>query len=156
LYFADSNQVLDHHTLQDHVAPNAHSDLLYKGALRDESLTVFSGLIRVEPGAQKTDAYQTNRNVILGTDDAFAVSLPNLEIMADDVKCSHGSTTGQVDETELFYLMSRGIPRREAEKLVVFGFFGEVTSRVPLKGLKEKLDRAIEGKIGMGFEERAA
>ncbi len=156
LYFADSNQVIDHHTLQDHISPNAHSDLLYKGALRDESLTVFSGLIRVEPGAQKTDAYQTNRNVILGTDEAFAVSLPNLEIMADDVKCSHGSTTGQVDETELFYLMSRGIPRREAEKLVVFGFFGEITSRVPLKGLKEKLDRAIEGKIGMGFDERAA
>ena len=156
LYFADSNQVLDHHTLQDHISPNAHSDLLYKGALRDESLTVFSGLIRVEPGAQKTDAYQTNRNIILGTDDAFAVSLPNLEIMADDVKCSHGSTTGQVDETELFYLMSRGIPRREAEKLVVFGFFGEVTSRVPLRGLKEKLDRAIEGKIGLGFEERVA
>ena len=156
LYFADSNQVLDHHTLQDHISPNAHSDLLYKGALRDESLTVFSGLIRVEPGAQKTDAYQTNRNIILGTDDAFAVSLPNLEIMADDVKCSHGSTTGQVDETELFYLMSRGIPRYEAEKLVVFGFFGEVTSRVPLRGLKEKLDRAIEGKIGLGFEERVA
>ncbi len=156
IYFADQNQVLDHHTLQDHISPNAHSDLLYKGALRDESLAVFSGLIRVEPGAQKTDAYQTNRNLILGTDDAFAVSLPNLEIMADDVKCSHGSTTGQVDETDLFYLMSRGIPRREAEKLVVFGFFGEVTSKIPLKGLKEKLDRAIEGKIGLGFEERVA
>jgi Fe-S cluster assembly protein SufD len=156
LYFADQNQVLDHHTLQDHISPNAHSDLLYKGALRDESVAVFSGLIRVEPGAQKTDAYQTNRNLILGTDDAFAVSLPNLEIMADDVKCSHGSTTGQVDDVELFYLMSRGIPRAEAEKLVVFGFFGEVTSKIPLKGLKEKLDRAIEGKIGLGFEERAA
>ncbi len=156
LYFADSSQVLDHHTLQDHISPNAHSDLLYKGALRDESLAVFSGLIRVEPGAQKTDAYQTNRNLILGTDEAMAVSLPNLEIMADDVKCSHGSTTGQVDEVELFYLMSRGIPRKEAEKLVVFGFFGEVTSRIPFKGLKEKLDRAIEGKIGLGFEERVA
>ena len=156
LYFADSDQVLDHHTLQDHISPNAHSDLLYKGALRDESLAVFSGLIRVEPGAQKTDAYQTNRNLILGTDEAMAVSLPNLEIMADDVKCSHGSTTGQVDDVELFYLMSRGIPRKEAEKLVVFGFFGEVTSRVPFKGLKEKLDRAIEGKIGLGFEERVA
>ena len=156
LYFADTEQVLDHHTLQDHIAPNAHSDLLYKGALRDESLAIFSGLIRVEPGAQKTDAYQTNRNLILGTDDAFAVSLPRLEIQADDVRCSHGSTTGQVDEVELFYLMSRGIPRREAEKLVVYGFFGEVTSRIPLRGLKEKLDRAIEGKIGLGFEERVA
>jgi Fe-S cluster assembly protein SufD len=156
LYFADEDQLLDHHTLQDHLAPNAHSDLLYKGALRDESLAVFSGLIRVEPGAQKTDAYQTNRNIILGTDDAMAVSLPNLEIMADDVKCSHGSTTGQVDETELFYLMSRGIPRREAEKLVVFGFFGDITTRVPLEGLREKLNRAIEDKIGLGFEERVA
>jgi Fe-S cluster assembly protein SufD len=76
--------------------------------------------------------------------------------MADDVKCSHGSTTGQVDATDLFYLMSRGIPRPEAEKLVVFGFFGEVTSRIPLPGLKEKLDRAIEAKIGLGFEERVA
>ena len=156
LYFADSNQVLDHYTLQDHLSPNAYSDLLYKGALRDESLAVFSGLIRVEPGAQKTDAYQTNRNLILGTDDAMAVSLPRLEIQADDVKCSHGSTTGQVDEVELFYLMSRGIPRSEAEKLVVFGFFGEVTSRVPLRGVKEKLDRAIEAKIGLGFDRRAA
>ncbi|MBV9454915.1 MAG: Fe-S cluster assembly protein SufD [Rubrobacter sp.] len=156
MYFADSDQLLDHHTLQDHISSNAHSDLLYKGALRDESLAVFSGLIRVEPGAQKTDAYQTNRNLILGTDEAMAVSLPNLEIMADDVKCSHGSTTGQVDDVELFYLMSRGIPRKEAEKLVVFGFFGEVTSRVPFKGLKHKLDRAIEGKIGLGFEERVA
>ena len=124
--------------------------------MRDESLAVFSGLIRVEPGAQKTDAYQTNRNLILGTDEAMAVSLPNLEIMADDVKCSHGSTTGQVDDVELFYLMSRGIPRHEAEKLVVFGFFGEVTSRIPLRGLKEKLDKAIEAKIGLGFEERVA
>lgn len=156
LYFADSNQVLDHHTLQDHLAPNAYSDLLYKGALRDESLAVFSGLIRVEPGAQKTDAYQTNRNLILGTDDAMAVSLPRLEISADDVKCSHGSTTGQVDEVELFYLMSRGIPRSEAEKLVVFGFFGEVTSRIPFQGLKAKLDKAIEAKIGLGFGERVA
>lgn len=157
MYFADEDQLLDHHTLQDHMAPDAHSDLLYKGALRDESFAVFSGLIRVEPGAQKTDAYQTNRNLILGTDDAMAVSLPRLEIQADDVKCSHGSTTGQVDEVELFYLMSRGISRQEAEKLVVFGFFGEVTSRIPLAGVKEKLDRAIEAKIGLGGrEERVA
>lgn len=156
IYFADSNQLIDHHTLQDHLAPAGHSDLLYKGALRDQSRAVFAGVIRVEPGAQQTDAYQTNRNLILGTDEAMAVSLPGLEIMADDVKCSHGSTTGQVDETDLFYLMSRGIPRVEAEKLVVFGFFGEVTSRVPLKGLKEKLDRAIEEKIGLGFDEQIA
>jgi Fe-S cluster assembly protein SufD len=156
LYFADNDQVLDHHTLQDHLAPNAYSDLLYKGAMRDDSLGVFSGLIRVEPGAQKTDAYQTNRNLILGSDDAMAVSLPRLEIAADDVKCSHGSTTGQVDEVEMFYLMSRGIPRAEAEKLVVFGFFGEVTSRIPLQGVRQKLDRAIEDKIGLGFGEQTS
>ena len=156
LYFADKDQVLDHHTLQDHLAADAFSDLLYKGAMRDDSLGVFSGLIRVEPGAQKTDAYQTNRNLILGSDDAMAVSLPRLEISADDVKCSHGSTTGQVDEVEMFYLMSRGIPRAEAEKLVVFGFFGEVTSRIPLTGVREKLDRAIEAKIGLGFGEQVA
>ncbi|WP_273844267.1 Fe-S cluster assembly protein SufD [Rubrobacter calidifluminis] len=156
LYFADSNQVIDHHTLQDHLAHDAHSDLLYKGAARDEALTVFSGLIRVEPGAQKTDAYQTNRNLILGTEDAMAISLPKLEIQADDVKCSHGSTTGQVDEEELFYMMSRGVPRVEAEKLVVFGFFGEVTSRIPLEGVREKLDRVIEEKIGLSAGERVA
>lgn len=142
LYFADEDQVIDHHTLQDHLAPNAHSDLLYKGALRDESLTVFSGLIRVEPGAQKTDAYQTNRNVILGTDDAMAVSLPNLEIMADDVKCSHGSTTGQVDEVELFYLMSRGIPRVEA---------GEARRvRVLRRGHEPRTAQGAQGEAGPG------
>src|ERR687891_2223785 len=99
LYFADQNQVLDHHTLQDHLAPNAHSDLVYKGALRDESLAVFSGLIRVEPGAQKTDAYQTNRNLILGTDDAFAdvcthqfTHLSEGEFTDSEVKCPlHGA-----------------------------------------------------------------
>src|SRR5215217_1930403 len=117
---------------------------------------VEAGLTAAGSDSEMLGLYFADQNLILGTDDAFAVSLPNLEIMADDVKCSHGSTTGQVDETELFYLMSRGIPRREAEKLVVFGFFGEVTGRVPLGGLKEKLDRAIEGKIGLGFEERVA
>jgi Fe-S cluster assembly protein SufD len=129
LYFADQNQVLDHHTLQDHISPNAHSDLLYKGAL---ARRVRGRVLRAYPGragGAEDRRLPDNRNLILGTDDAFAVSLPNLEIMADDVKCSHGSTTGQVDDVELFYLMSRGIPRAEAEKLVVFGFFGEVTSR---------------------------
>src|SRR5215210_7617175 len=117
---------------------------------------VEAGLAAAGSDSEMLGLYFADQNHILGTDDAFAVSLPRLEILADDVKCSHGSTTGQVDETDLFYLMSRGIPRREAEKLVVFGFFGEITSRIPLKGLKDKLDRAIEGKIGLGFEERVA
>src|SRR5215210_866620 len=117
---------------------------------------VEAGLAAAGSDSEMLGLYFADQNQVLGTDDAFAVSLPRLEILADDVKCSHGSTTGQVDETDLFYLMSRGIPRREAEKLVVFGFFGEITSRIPLKGLKDKLDRAIEGKIGLGFEERVA
>jgi Fe-S cluster assembly protein SufD len=100
----------------------------------------------VFPGAQGTDAYQTNRNLLL-SDKAEAVSLPNLEIEADDVKCSHGATVGQLDEEELFYLQSRGLDHRAAERLVIFGFFGEVLDRLPLPGVVEELKEAIEAKI---------
>ncbi len=146
LYFARDDQHFDHNTRQDHVSPNANSDLLYKGALYDQSKTVFRGVIRVFPNAQRTDAYQTNRNLLL-SEDAEAVSLPNLEIEADDVKCSHGATVGQLDEEELFYLQSRGLNKRQAERLVIFGFFGEVLDRLPLPGVVEELKRAIEAKI---------
>ncbi|NIP81985.1 MAG: Fe-S cluster assembly protein SufD, partial [Gemmatimonadetes bacterium] len=146
LYFARGDQHFDHNTRQDHVSEQANSDLLYKGALYDRAKTVFRGVIRVFPGAQRTDAYQTNRNLLL-SEDAEAVSLPNLEIEADDVKCSHGATVGQLDEEELFYLMSRGLDRRAAERLVIFGFFGEVLDRLPLPGVVEELKAAIEAKI---------
>ena len=146
LYFARGDQHFDHNTRQDHVSPNANSDLLYKGALYDRSKTVFRGVIRVFPNAQRTDAYQTNRNLLL-SENAEAVSLPNLEIEADDVKCSHGATVGQLDEEELFYLQSRGLNKRQAERLVIFGFFGEVLDRLPLPGVVEELKRAIEAKI---------
>jgi len=146
LYFGADDQHFDHNTSQDHEAPNALSDLLYKGALDDESRAVFRGIIRVRPHAQQTDAYQTNRNLLL-SDEARADSLPNLEIEADDVKCSHGATVGQLDEESLFYLMSRGIPRERAERLVVLGFLGEVLSRLPLGGVVEKVTRAIEAKL---------
>jgi Fe-S cluster assembly protein SufD len=146
LYFARGDQHFDHNTRQDHVSPNANSDLLYKGALYDQSKTVFRGVIRVFPDAQRTDAYQTNRNLLL-SEDAEAVSLPNLEIEADDVKCSHGATVGQLDEEELFYLQSRGLDKGQAERLVIFGFFGEVLDRLPLPGVVEELKRAIEAKI---------
>jgi Fe-S cluster assembly protein SufD len=146
LYFGDADQHFDHNTSQDHVAPHAHSDLLYKGALDDKSRAVFRGIIRVHKNAQQTDAYQTNRNMLL-SDDARADSLPNLEIEADDVKCSHGATVGQLDEESLFYLMSRGLPRSRAERLVVLGFLGEVLSRLPLGGVVEKVTRAIEAKL---------
>jgi Fe-S cluster assembly protein SufD len=107
---------------------------------------VFRGVIRVFPKAQRTDAYQTNRNLLL-SDRAEAISLPNLEIEADDVKCSHGATVGQLDEEEMFYLRSRGLRARDAERLVIFGFFGEVLDRLPLPGVVEELKQAIAAKI---------
>jgi Fe-S cluster assembly protein SufD len=147
LYFGTADQHFDYNTSQDHVAPNTSSDLLYKGALDDASRAVFRGIIRVHEGAQRTDAYQTNRNLLLSP-RARADSLPNLEIEADDVKCSHGATVGQLDEDELFYLMSRGLPREKAERLAVLGFLGEVLSKLPLGGVVEKVTRAIEEKLG--------
>jgi Fe-S cluster assembly protein SufD len=146
LYFGSEDQHFDHNTSQDHAAPHAFSDLLYKGALDDVSRAVFRGIIRVHPDAQHSDAYQTNRNLLL-SEEARADSLPNLEIEADDVKCSHGATIGQLDEDHLFYLMSRGIPRERAERLVVLGFLGEVLSRLPLGGVVEKVTRVIEEKL---------
>src|SRR5690606_4901574 len=121
---ASGNQQFDHRTFQDHQSGHAFSDVLYKGALLDQSQTIFSGMIRVAPGAQKTDAYQTNRNMCLSP-SATAYTMPGLEIEANDVKCSHGATVGQIEFEHLFYLMSRGIPKLEAEKLIVFGFFDE-------------------------------
>ena len=147
LYLGDSNQHFDHYTYQLHQAPHAGSDLLYKGALKDRARSVFRGMIRVLPGAQGTDAYQTNRNLIL-SEDAHADSLPNLEIEADDVRCSHGATIGQQDERQIFYLMSRGLTRQQAEKLIVSGFFEEVLSRLEVEWLHERLSRVIQKKLG--------
>jgi Fe-S cluster assembly protein SufD len=147
LYFAVEDQHFDMNTRQDHVAPNASSDLLYKGALYDRSHTIFRGLIKVFPKAQRTDAYQTNRNLLL-SEHAEATSLPNLEIEADDVRCSHASTVGHLDDEELFYIMSRGVPAALAERLVLFGFFGDVLDRLPLPGVVAELKTAIEKRIG--------
>ncbi len=146
LYFGDGTQHFDFNTSQDHVTPNTSSDLLYKGALDGSSRAVFRGIIRVHPGAQKTDAYQKNRNLLLSP-KAHADSLPNLEIQADDVKCSHGATVGELDEEAKFYLMSRGLDRVTAERLVVLGFLGEVLSRLPLGGVADKVTRVIEAKL---------
>jgi len=146
LYFGDADQHFDHNTSQDHVAPNSRSDLLYKGALDGRSRAAFRGIIRVHPGAQQTDAYQTNRNLLL-SQEARADSLPNLEIEADDVKCSHAATVGQLDEELLFYLRSRGIDQVQAERLVVLGFLGEVLSRLPLGGVSQKVTKAIVSKL---------
>jgi Fe-S cluster assembly protein SufD len=147
LYFARGNQHFDHNTRQDHKVPHASSDLLYKGALYDRARSIFRGLIKVWPKAQRTDAYQTNRNLLL-SNRAEATSLPNLEIEADDVRCSHAATVGHLDQEELFYIMSRGMPRPVAERLVVFGFLGEVFERLPMPAVIEELRAAIEEKIG--------
>lgn len=147
LYFASDDQHFDMNTRQDHVVPHATSDLLYKGALYDSSRTIFRGLIKVWPKAQRTDAYQTNRNLLL-SEKAEATSLPNLEIQADDVRCSHASTVGHLDDEELFYIMSRGVPAALAERLVVFGFFADVLDRLPLPEVVAELKAAIEKRIG--------
>ena len=146
LYFGDGDQHFDFNTSQDHVAPNTSSDLLYKGALDGASRAAFRGMIRVLPGAQGTDAYQTNRNLLLSP-DSRADSLPNLEIEADDVKCSHGATVGQLDAEARFYLMSRGLSLIQAERLVVLGFLGEVLAKLPLGGVVDKVTRVIEQKL---------
>jgi Fe-S cluster assembly protein SufD len=151
LYFGDGKQHLDRYTLQDHQAPNGKSDLLFKGVLTDEARSVYSGLIRVHPHAQKTDAYQQNRNLLLSR-TARADSIPNLEIGANDVRCTHGATVGKVDEEELFYIMCRGLTRPEATRLIVEGFVDPQIEELPLAGLRESLRREIEERVGMGAQ----
>jgi Fe-S cluster assembly protein SufD len=129
LSVAEGTQEFDQRTLQDHRRPNTESDLLYKNSLNDQARTIFAGLIRVEPGTHRTDAYQKVRNLLL-SEEAEANSAPGLEILADDVRCSHGATFGDVDAEELFYMLSRGIPRRQAQQLIVFGFLNEVIQRL--------------------------
>ena len=146
LYFGDDDQHFDFNTSQDHVTEHTSSDLLYKGALDGASRAAFRGIIRVLPGAQGTDAYQTNRNLLLSP-ESRADSLPNLEIEADDVKCSHGATVGQLDDEATFYLMSRGLSLIQAERLVVLGFLGEVLAKLPLGGVVDKVTRVIEQKL---------
>ena len=146
LYFGDDDQHFDFNTSQDHVTEHTSSNLLYKGALDGASRAAFRGIIRVLPGAQGTDAYQTNRNLLLSP-ESRADSLPNLEIEADDVKCSHGATVGQLDDEAKFYLMSRGLSLIQAERLVVLGFLGEVLAKLPLGGVVDKVTRVIEQKL---------
>jgi Fe-S cluster assembly protein SufD len=143
---AKHQQEFDARTLQDHVSPHTASDLLYKNALDDRARTIFGGLIRVEPHAHFTDAYQKVRNLLL-SDDAEANSMPGLEILADNVRCTHGATSGQVDEDELFYLRTRGIPVPVAQRLIVTGFLDEVVQRLDHPAISEHLHRLIEEKF---------
>jgi Fe-S cluster assembly protein SufD len=145
-YFADGDQHLDYDTFQEHIAPHTTSDFAFKGALRDEATAVWRGMIRVEPDAQKTNAYQENRNLLLSP-KAHADSIPGLEILANDVRCTHGATVGQVDREQLFYLMARGLTRPEAERLIVRGFFSDVLDRIELEPVREALGEALEARI---------
>jgi Fe-S cluster assembly protein SufD len=147
IFFADGDQFFDHHTWQLHEAPYATSDLEFKGALKEHARSVYSGLIKVSEGAQRTDAYQQNRNLVLSR-TARADTIPNLEIGANDVRCTHGATVSQVEEEHLFYLQARGIPRAEAQKLVVEGFFRPVIDRIPVEEIQGFLESAIAAKVG--------
>ncbi|MGH2787672.1 MAG: Fe-S cluster assembly protein SufD [Actinomycetota bacterium] len=146
LYFADADQHFAQRTLQEHSSPNGTSDLLYKGALKQKSRSEYSGLIKVARRAQGTDAYQANRNLTL-SDEALARSIPQLEIEANEVRCTHGATVSPVEEEHLFYLMSRGIDRVTAQKLIVFGFFGEVLDRIRVPTVRDDLSAAIAAKV---------
>jgi Fe-S cluster assembly protein SufD len=143
---AQHQQEFDARTLQDHASPRTASDLLYKNALDDRARTIFGGLIRVEPHAHFTDAYQKVRNLLL-SDDAEANSMPGLEILADNVRCSHGATSGQIDEDELFYLRTRGISVSVAQRLIVTGFLDEVIQRLNHPAIGDHLHRLIEDKF---------
>jgi Fe-S cluster assembly protein SufD len=145
-YFTNRHQHLDHDTQQNHLARNTTSDLLFKGALLDESHSVWQGMIYVAAGAAKTDGYQANRNLIL-SDKAHADSIPGLEIMADDVRCTHAVTVGRIDADQVFYLLSRGIPRKEAEQLIVEGFFDPIMQRIPFEGVRGRFQHSIHEKM---------
>jgi len=146
VYFGDGTQMHDFRTLQDHAAPETHSTLLFKGAVEDEAHSVYSGLVHLRPEAQRSEAHQTNRNLVL-SDGAVAESIPNLEIEADDVRCSHASTVGTVDDDQRYYLATRGIPPEEADRLIVLGFFDDVLSRLPVRSLAAPLRDAVTRKI---------
>jgi Fe-S cluster assembly protein SufD len=151
VYFGDGDQHIDHRSIQDHLGSRTASDLLYKGAMRDRSNAIYTGTVIIEQGAHRCDAYQTNRNILL-SETARAHSVPNLEILTNDpTRCGHAASVGPVGDDELFYLMSRGIPRQEAERLIVFGFFQEVLDRVDIPEIRDALVAAIEAELARGL-----
>jgi len=148
LYFADGAQMHDFRTLQVHEAPRTRSDLLFKGAVKDAARSVYTGLIRITENGSKSEAFQTNRNLTL-SHGAWAESVPNLEIETNDVKCSHASTVGPIDEAQRFYLESRGVPPEVAERLVVLGFFDEVIDRLPQVAAVSSVRSKVGEKLGV-------
>jgi len=146
LFFADTNQFMDHDTQQNHNAPHTTSDLLFKGALKDEARCVWQGMIRAQPGAQKTNGFQANRNLVL-SQSARADSIPGLEILADDLRCTHAATISRLEDEPVFYLESRGLPKRDAERLLVMGFFDPIMERIPFEEVRGRLSAHIEAKL---------
>ena len=145
-YFADGTQHLDYDTFQEHAAPNTTSDFAFRGVLRDSATAVWRGMIRVEKNAQRTNGYQENRNLILSK-KAHAHSIPGLEILANDVRCTHGATNSPVNRDELFYCMARGLSRGAAERLIVRGFFQDMLDRIELEPVREAVAAALEARI---------
>lgn len=146
VYFGNNGQMHDFRTVQDHRAPKTTSDLLFKGVVAGKSHSVYSGLIRVEKGAAGTNAFQTNRNLVLG-DGARADSVPNLEIEENDVRCSHASAVGPVDEEQRYYLESRGVPPEVAERLIVTGFLEEMLSRIPVASVRAPMRAEVSKRL---------
>jgi Fe-S cluster assembly protein SufD len=147
VYFGDGEQHIDHRSIQLHRGSRSSSDLLYKGAFRDTSSAIYTGTVIIDHDAHQCDAYQTNRNILL-SERAKAMSVPNLEILTNDpTRCGHAASVGPVSDDELFYLQSRGIPRSEAERLIVFGFFAEVLDRIDLPEVREGIERSIEAEL---------
>ena len=144
----EGTREIDQRTLQDHVAPHATSDLLYLNALDDKSRTIFAGLIKVQPGAAGTDAYQKVKNLIL-SDDADPNSMPGLEILNDEVRCSHGATNGPVSADELFYMAARGIPKDKARRLIVNGFFNNLLERLEDETLRSHLEALLAARLSI-------
>jgi len=145
-YFTNGKQHLDHDTQQNHLADHTTSDLLFKGALTEQSRSVWQGMIFVDQKAQQTDGFQANRNLVL-SNDARADAIPGLEILADDVRCTHAATIGKIDPDLIFYLRSRGIPKKDADRLVVEGFFDPIMERIPFEGVRTRFQEAIRKKM---------
>ncbi|MEO1056443.1 MAG: Fe-S cluster assembly protein SufD [Actinomycetota bacterium] len=155
LYFAGGDQMHDFRTIQDHDAPHTNSDLLFKGAVQDSAASVYTGLIKIRAHAGGSTAYQTNRNLTL-SEGAWAESVPNLDIETNDVKCSHASTVGPIDEDQRFYLESRGVRPEVAERLVVLGFFDEVIGQLPSGPLTDDLRTRVAAKLDLGARQEVA
>lgn len=151
LYLIDGNSVVDNHTFVDHIAPNCHSNEFYKGIIDDSAKAIFNGKVYVHQEAQKTDAYQQNRNLVI-SDNGAIYTKPELEIYADDVKCSHGATTGKIDESQLFYMMQRGLSRKKSKALLMYTFCAEIISRIDVPEMKHYIEDLVLKRLKVDLE----